>query len=279
MKFLIDTTFNFETTKGRVEVYLTAHLFQTRNKNNEHRYRSFMFQSRWQYEDIIKSAFELYNISEYSNKGKVALIFQYSGEEYGILLDIKKKNAGYSAYIITIDKLRDRHYSHGGMFARENNKIYTKYVLQESFLLEPKSRFDTVKDTQFFQTNFFAAKVKKYNHMDKIDFIRIFHSLHTRSMVQSIKTNSCFWIHVGLDKNEKCFLRVSVEELKIGESLKKVITMADFALNEEFVLDRARFKREEVVRISSSESANFGIAETTKPNNSGLKIKKKVNAK
>ena len=277
MKFYIDTTFSLNTSKGDVTIRLSKHLFKVREKNNESRFRSFMFQSRWQYEDIIKAAFEQYDIDSFVNKGKVALIFYFNNKEFGMLLDVvKDNNNGFDVTIITIDSLRDRHYSHGGMFARENNKIYTKYQLKNSFLLQANIRFDTSGQTQFLQTQFFADKVEKYKYNAKVDFIRVFHSLLTRSRAESLDVNTSFWIKIKITSDEHCYIRVSIEEVKVGESTKMVIIMSDIAINEGFVQDRALLKNEKIIEIASLTSEHFGkIKPLARPKQNGLRIKKK----
>jgi hypothetical protein len=280
-KTLIDRDFICYTNHGAVHIILTAHLFQKRNKNNEKRYRSYMFQSRWQYDDIITAGFEGYNLADFANKGRVALVFIYQNEQFGMLLDVVSsptKGVDFEVTIITIDKLRDRHYTHAGMFNKENNKIYTKYVLGESFLLRPKKRLETVKNFEFLQTDFFEKKIKKIKMDREVDFIRIYHSIMSRVIKGQIAHNTSLWVSLSIADERDIYLRISVEGIMVKTSCKIGILMVDIASSKDFVESRAAIYNEELIDIKSMTSENFGKYEVAPLNKGGLKIKKKNNS-
>jgi hypothetical protein len=276
-KTLIDRDFICNTNHGAVHIVLTAHLFQKRNKNNEKRYRSYMFQSRWQYEDIITAGFEEYNLADFANKGRVALVFTYQNEQFGMLLDVVS-NTDFKVTIITIDKLRERHYTHAGMFNKESNKIYTKYVLRGSFLLRPQKRLETVKNFEFLQTDFFDTKIHKLKLDREVDFTRIYHSVMSRVLTGQISRKTSLWVALSVSEDKEIYLRISVEDIMIKSSCKIGILMVDIASNKDFVESRAAMYNEELIEIKSMTSENFGKYEAAPLNKGGLKIKKKNNS-
>lgn len=275
-KHNIDKEFLFSTKKGSVKTILTSHLFKRREyKTSQEKYhRSFMFKTREQYQNILTAAFEEYNLANYANEGKVALIFMFAGKKYGMLLDIDTaEEANFLVTVITIDKMRDRHFSHAAMFNMESTKIYTNYEVKGSYLREAGIKYDTTNEYNFCLTDFFNKKGEKYNFFSTVDYPRVFHSIMNRIMLEKLPFG-CYWLSVNLKDNKKCFLRVSIESLLLGDSKNIYVILVDFDYNLKMVQKKLETAKEELFILNSMASGHFE-KEIVPQKKKGLRIKEK----
>lgn len=264
----ISKDFSFKSNKLHIDLHLTSHLFQRRK--NEEKIRSFMFSAQWQYEDIINSMIIDYNILEYGS-AKVVFIFKHQKETYGMLVDQRVRENVCDITIITIDKIGERHFKESDIFFKENNKLYSDYVLQNSFIKQVSKRVVSQSNFQFYETYFFE-KIKKNAGYSDLDEPKFFNSIKSRVESGSLDYSN-FWISTNVGKTKMpIYLRISIERIK----KRNVIILIDIKRDEEKAMKLCSENEEKICEFSQWEGGDYGVKIIQVPFPiSGLKIKNK----
>ena len=243
-KIFIDRSFSFLIENiGTVEVRLSSHLFTKRvvGKLEEKNIRSNIFKSRDQYEMLLNDAFLNCGLSEYANHGRVAFIFSFDKQTYGILLDVKKLKSHYHVTVITIDRMSDRHYCKADFFYKESNKIYSDYTLSESFFNVIEKRVDRRGGIQIFSSYFFNIVAKKTGYCEDVDIERILSNL-TQQINDEVLKKGSYWLEFPIKKRNNFFLRISIEEIKQGNENFMCLVLIDVKRSRLKVQERACLK-------------------------------------
>ena len=276
-ELLVNRDFFFSVDEKELHVHLTSHLFHRRAGAKQR--RSFMFKTTWQYKHIIFEAFSKYNIWEFRN-GKVVFIFKYNRETFGILLDIKlSKENIYSVFIITVDKLDDRHFVKHEMFGKEKNKIYSDYTLPFSYLRQVEKRVDRSNWYEVYYSNYFTALDAFQAYGETVDENRLLCSIRTRIERGSLPIG-IYWLVIPVDnKWKQLFLKVSIEKIWRNQREIDVIIFTDLKFTYERVQNVKSTRVEKVIDISSEANKNFGKLTQINPiKRTGLKIKLKTSS-
>ena len=255
-----------------IHVHLAKHLFKSRK--GQTRPRAFMFKALWQYEELIKHAFTKNNIAEYANEGRVAYIFKYLKNDYGILFDIRLRDGVYDVTVITIDMKDSRHFLVGGMFMKEKNKIYSDFSLPISYMRQIKKRISRNSKYEFYHTFLFDANKYFNEYRKQVEEERVAQALSSRISAGDMDF-SIYWLKVYIGNSKSVYIKTSIEKVWRGGREVTVIIFADFKMSRK-AMNQMNLGTENIYKLGDvASNFHFGNTPKEKLNRSGLKIKSK----
>lgn len=281
-KELLEKDFSFKVSMEKkeapltIEVHLTSHLFTKRTVEGitDTRIRAHIFKTRDQYENLFTAAIEKYELLSYTNKGRVAFLFNAQEERYGILLDVVTSEAGYLITVITLDKIGERHYISNALFGKEKNKIYTEYVLPVSYMRAASKRMHTAKSYNIYHTHHFDKIYVEQELNNNIDFTRLYNSVITRHLQGSIDYGQ-HWFKFKINAKEEVCIRVSLERDRTKYGIRSAVILVDFKSSFEKTQQLALSTGEEIFDIGTTLPNGFGRQRVEIISKPGLRIKKK----
>lgn len=237
------------TTKGKTfKLVLTKH-FNSCRKNEDISRGKLVFNSSSQIINLFNWAFERFDLTEFTNKNKIVLIFNHNNEQYGLLLKLERNfnkrtnqlSSTTKAVAITVDKIDKRHFTNHVMFVKEENRFYLNdYVLPKSNMKIEYNACEVVSNYRFdcklYMKNEYLDLLK--NNIQNLFLNKLFRDI-LKECNQELNTivdfNSCNCV-VCLNNNEK-FIYLSlffelglkcdefwviVENIEICESRKDI---------------------------------------------------------
>lgn len=268
-----------------VEVILTSHLFIKRviKGVEEQQIRSHMFKRRTQYEELLTHAIRRCNLLEFADKGRVSIVFNYSGDRYAILLDVdtmaylnsqNNQDEKYSITVITVDKISIRHYSQSGIFAKEKNKIYSDYTLPFSHILKIEHSHQSTAACSVYSTYYFNTIAQSVKLDEQVNLIALNTLLINKAISNSFKFGS-HWISFNTSVDRSFYILLSVESYKNEQFTQPIVILVDLLINEELAKKKASEQNLKIIDINKKKGYFEKIKITPRRPITKLKIIKK----
>jgi len=230
----IDTEFYIEEID--IDVRISKHVFVPRKIGEDKgRIRGYMFKSREQYQKLLVSAVKDYNVLEFTNKGKVAFVFQYAKERYTAILAIERgENEHTLITVVTIEKIGSSHFGAKESFRAMRNKVYSKFVLPFSSIRSVENKIGTYnlykKKFSVYKTYFFNKVAAQCDFEKNIDKERLINSMISFYETNDLATPMSRWIVFPRSLYRDAIL-ISFEKKLVCNSSKVVIIFSGYIPN------------------------------------------------